>query len=342
MASKFAELDDGTILKWVSAVDGEFLKRSGTDIVSAAAATLAFSTIAVSGQDDVVADSTGDTLTLVAGSNITITTSAAGDSVTITAAAGVTDHGALTGLGDDDHTIYALLAGRGGSQTLSGGINASESLVLNSTSHATKGSVLIQSGGGHVTVGGGAAASELQVKEASGSGSNYTGFKAQAMAANLVYTLPAADGSSGQVLSTNGSLTLSWAAGATAATQAQQETGTETTVFVTPGRQKFHLSACKAFAWITTSGGTPTLAESYNVSSVDDLGTGQFQVNFDTDFSSAEYAVAPGANRTDADQSTMVAYYGQLAASCNINVRNNSGTNADPTSCSMICFGDQA
>ena len=47
-----------------------------------------FSTIAVSGQSNVVADSTSDTLTLVAGSNITITTDAATDSVTIAASGG--------------------------------------------------------------------------------------------------------------------------------------------------------------------------------------------------------------------------------------------------------------
>jgi hypothetical protein len=42
--------------------------------------------------------------------------------------------------------------------------------------------------------------------------SNYVGFKAPAtVAANKIWTLPAADGSSGQVLSTNGSGTLSWA-----------------------------------------------------------------------------------------------------------------------------------
>lgn len=35
-----------------------------------------FSTVAVSGQSNVVADSTSDTLTLVAGTNITITTNA--------------------------------------------------------------------------------------------------------------------------------------------------------------------------------------------------------------------------------------------------------------------------
>lgn len=47
-----------------------------------------FSTIAVSGQSNVVADSTGDTLTLIAGSNITITTNATNDSVTITGSGG--------------------------------------------------------------------------------------------------------------------------------------------------------------------------------------------------------------------------------------------------------------
>lgn len=47
-----------------------------------------FRTIAVSGQSDVVADTTTDTLTLVAGTNVTITTNAATDSVTINAAGG--------------------------------------------------------------------------------------------------------------------------------------------------------------------------------------------------------------------------------------------------------------
>jgi hypothetical protein len=46
----------------------------------------AFSTISVSGQSDVVADSNTDTLTLVAGSNVTITTNATSDSITIASA----------------------------------------------------------------------------------------------------------------------------------------------------------------------------------------------------------------------------------------------------------------
>ena len=51
------------------------------------------------------------------------------------------DHGGLSGLSDDDHAQYALLAGRGGGQTLIGGTVAGEDLTLQSTAHATKGSV---------------------------------------------------------------------------------------------------------------------------------------------------------------------------------------------------------
>lgn len=55
---------------------------------------------------------------------------------------GVTDHGALTGLGDDDHTQYALLAGRGTNQVLNGGTSSGDTLTLSSTSNATKGPVI--------------------------------------------------------------------------------------------------------------------------------------------------------------------------------------------------------
>jgi len=53
------------------------------------------------------------------------------------------DHGSLGGLSDDDHTQYTLSNGRSGGQTISGGVNASENLLIRSTSHATRGSVQI-------------------------------------------------------------------------------------------------------------------------------------------------------------------------------------------------------
>tara|TARA_R110002110_G_scaffold374149_1_gene583961 strand:- start:584 stop:2236 length:1653 start_codon:yes stop_codon:yes gene_type:complete len=57
-------------------------------ISSTGAASDSFKTIAVSGQSDIVADSSTDTLTLVGGSNITITTDAANDTITFAAAGG--------------------------------------------------------------------------------------------------------------------------------------------------------------------------------------------------------------------------------------------------------------
>jgi hypothetical protein len=54
---------------------------------------------------------------------------------------GITDHGALDGKDDDDHTQYALLAGRSGGQTLYGGTDSGDNLVLYSTSDATKGQI---------------------------------------------------------------------------------------------------------------------------------------------------------------------------------------------------------
>lgn len=59
----------------------------------------AFSTISVSGQSDVVADQATDTLTLVAGTNVTLVTNASTDTITISAALG---GGAVTTLFSDD------------------------------------------------------------------------------------------------------------------------------------------------------------------------------------------------------------------------------------------------
>jgi len=64
------------------------------------------------------------------------------------AQAGTLDHGlATTGLTDDDHTQYALLAGRATGQVIFGGTAASETLTLKSTSHATKGKVIFGNAG---------------------------------------------------------------------------------------------------------------------------------------------------------------------------------------------------
>ena len=69
--------------------------------------------------------------------------------------------------------------------------------------------------GSTITIGA-ASAFTLDVKDTlklSGASSGYVGLKAASAAGSTTYTLPTADGAAGQVLSTNGSGTLAWAAG---------------------------------------------------------------------------------------------------------------------------------
>ena len=79
----------------INTYDGKmFIKKNdGSDSIveiggSSGTVTEAFKTIAVSGQNNVVADSATDTLTLVAGSNMTITTNQSGDTITFASSGG--------------------------------------------------------------------------------------------------------------------------------------------------------------------------------------------------------------------------------------------------------------
>lgn len=79
------------------------------------------------------------------------------------------------------------------------------------------------------------------------------------------------------------------------ATQADQETATSLVTIVTPGRQKFNPSACKA--WIRFSGDGTTINSHLGVSSLTDTGVGQWTVNFTTSFSSINYCAVTGCAR---------------------------------------------
>lgn len=66
--------------------------------------------------------------------------------------------------------------------------------------------------GGNLSVGGiGSGPYQIGILEPSAGGTSATGFKAPALAADVIYTLPTADGSAGQTLITDGSKVLSWA-----------------------------------------------------------------------------------------------------------------------------------
>jgi len=79
-------------------------------ISASATQSNSFSNIAVSGQSTVVADSSADTLTLVAGPNITITTNAGSDSITISATSG---GGQASGVSTGTATRLAYYASTG-------------------------------------------------------------------------------------------------------------------------------------------------------------------------------------------------------------------------------------
>ncbi len=76
------------------------IKGNGTALSAATSGVdytaLAFKTISVSGQSDIVADTAADTLTIVEGSNITITTNAGTDTLTIASTASGTGSNAFS------------------------------------------------------------------------------------------------------------------------------------------------------------------------------------------------------------------------------------------------------
>ena len=91
-------------------VNGQVLKYNGTNWVNdtdatseGGAASNSFSTISVSGQSNVVADSATDTLTVVAGTGISITTNATNDSITINNS--VSSFGSLTDVATASLTV---------------------------------------------------------------------------------------------------------------------------------------------------------------------------------------------------------------------------------------------
>lgn len=122
-----------------------------------------------------------------------------------------------------------------------------------------------------------------------------------------------------------------------AATQAQMEAASSTTVYSSPGRQHYHPAAAKTWAYVTVSGGTPTLQTSYNVASITDTGVGQLTITFTTAFSSANWSsVATSEGITAIPSATHV------AGSVRVDNLNGSAVGVDPTHYSFVGFGDHA
>lgn len=146
-----------------------------------------------------IGNSTGNTLTkatLTAGSGITVTNSAGAITIAATGGGGSGD---VVGPASSTDNAFTRFDGTTGK------------LIQNST-----GATLSDTGGatftGSVDVAGtSTAGSNIKLYEDTDNGTNYVAFKApDTIASNVTWTLPSADGTSSQVLSTNGSGTLSW------------------------------------------------------------------------------------------------------------------------------------
>lgn len=156
---QFGTLANNNVLTYVSANS-----RWQNVPISSIAATLSFSTIAVPGQFSIVADSTSDTLTVAAGTGMSITTNGATDTLTITN----NDRGS-------SQNIFKNIAVAGQTTVVADNNNDTLTLIAGSnvtiTTDAVNDTITINSTGG----GGGASGTVTYIDVVGGSGISTTG-----------------------------------------------------------------------------------------------------------------------------------------------------------------------
>ncbi len=159
--------------------------------------------------------------------------------------------------------------------------------------------------------------------------------------------VPIADGGTGASTAANAFANLKQNAStsATGVVQLADQTAMEALTsgrVVTADVQHLHPGAPKFWAYITWSGGTPTLIASYNVSGITDSGTGHVTITFATPFSSANWACSATAEFSS--NSAFIAFVNsatRAAGSIAIFI-NTSGNNPfDPVAVNVMGFGDQ-
>lgn len=157
---------------------------------------------------------------------------------------------------------------------------------------------------------------------------------ASAHAASAIANTPAGTISATTVQAAIDELATEKQAAISAATQAEQEAGSSTAVYVTPYRQQFHPSAAKVWIKCNAAG---AIQASYNVASITDAGPGVVTVTIATDFSSASYAAVAQASGPGE-----IGIASQAAGSFDLMGYSSAGSAQDMTNYYAVAFGDQA
>lgn len=106
------------------------------------------------------------------------------------------------------------------------------------------------------------------------------------------------------------------------ATVGQMEVDTVNLAYVRPSHVKYSRGAGKGWAKLTGTG-TASLDSSYNVSSITDNGTGDYSINWTTNFGSANYSFVPCSSAFATAISSLA------TGSARVLCRNSSGVNVD-------------
>ena len=98
-----------------------------------------------------------------------------------------------------------------------------------------------------------------------------------------------------------------------------------------------------ARVWVNfNQSSTQSIRDSFNVSSIEDLGTGQTKVNFSNNFSNNEYAVVCGGSRDQPEGSRCFPSNidGMTTAKFEVTNHNDGSTLVDWTLVTIACFGE--
>lgn len=125
------------------------------------------------------------------------------------------------------------------------------------------------------------------------------------------------------------------------ATQAEMESAASTTTAVSPGRTQFHPGVAKVWAYITVSGGTPSLDASYNVTSITDTSAGNVTVTIANDFSSSNYCAVANAVTASGAAHMASVRTGQTSGSFVVRTAlSSTGADTDNINIAVVAFGD--